>query len=237
MNGNIGCGTSTWKDKMIVCAKRFHNEFVGKSEYIRILNYNNVFEIERGNSGVVLVNLSNNYEKVNTETNLKDGLYEDKLSGNIIRVENGRLYAELKGKSAIIAYNSKLNLESELSMLRMREFSRPKLTSNEGYVYVNKPNYWQDKVYAYIYNDNKEMCCWPGVELKYNGNNFSYKLPKEYQNENTKIIFNDGHNQFPFAYNPGVNYRKGFTILFNNNSITYSDIKTFNFDEKQSYVI
>lgn len=237
MNGNIGCGTSTWKDKTIVEANRFHNEFAGKSEYIRILNYNNVFEIERGNSGVVIVNLSNNYEKINTETNLKDGIYEDKLTGNMIHVENGRLYAELKGKSAIIAYNSKLKLENELSLMKMHEFLRPTHTSNEGYIYANKPDYWNNKVYAYIYNDNNEISCWPGIELKFNGDNYSYKLPKEYQNENTKIIFNDGHNQFPFAYNPGINYKNGFTILFNNNSFTYSEVKSYDLNTSKSYIV
>ena len=84
---------------------------------------------------------------------------------------------------------------------------------------------------------NNEISCWPGIELKFNGDNYSYKLPKEYQNENTKIIFNDGHNQFPFAYNPGINYKNGFTILFNNNSFTYSEVKSYDSNTSKCYIV
>lgn len=220
LNGKIGdAGNTSWKNKTICEANKFHNHFAGQNEYIRILNYNTVFEIERGDSGVVIVNLSYNNTTINTETNLKDGQYTDKITGKKITVSNGQLHAELNGKSVIIAYN-------EISDSKTSALNHNKHLNNDfanGYLYATKPGNWGNKVYAYVYSENesttKNIVNWPGVEMQYNDNKYCYELPIEWQNENTKVIFNDGHNQMPRAYSTGEYYKNGTSMLFDGQAI------------------
>jgi alpha-amylase len=218
LNGKLGdTGNNAWKHKTIAAINKFHNHFAGQNEYIRILNYNTVFEIERGDSGVVIANLSYNNTTINTETNLKDGEYTDRVSGKKVIVKNGYLTAELSGKSVIIAYNE--NSESKVSD---GNFNSDLIS---GYLYATKPSNWTDKIYAYVYSENKlsNKCImnWPGVEMQYNGNEYYYELPLDWQNENTQVIFNDGHNQMPMAFTPGQYYLNGTAMYFNSEVINY----------------
>ena len=215
LSGKIGDqGNDSWKNKTVACINRFHNHFAGQNEYIRILNYNTVFEIERGDSGVVLVNLSHTTQTINTETTLKDGKYQDKITGNILTVSNGHLNAVINAKSVIIAYN---------------DYSEPKAFSNStnelisGYLYATKPSNWGDRIYAYVYSEvdsnTENIMNWPGVEMKFNGNQYYFELPEAWQDNNTQVIFNDGHNQIPTAYCTGQYFKPETAMLFNGEEI------------------
>lgn len=210
MRGEIDeVSNNAWRNKSISSVNYFHNHFAGQSEYIRNLNYNSVFEIERGDSGVVIVNLSHMSNKIYTETTLKDGEYTDKISGKNIVVKDGFLSAEINGKSVIVAYNSKENKEE--------------MTFENGWLYSNKPNHWGKKIYAYVYTEKngktENIVNWPGVEMKLSGNYYSYHLPKAWQNECTKVIFNDGCSQIPFAHQSGANYTSYSSMYFDGNRI------------------
>ena len=219
LHGNLGIGSSLWKDKTITEINKFHNKFAGENEYIRILNNNSVFEIERGDGGVVIVNLSHNFTKINTVTNLKDGNYKDKVTGNNITVKNHILTAELSGKSVIIAYND-INEVYDTNYIDLfaNYLYRP------GSIYVTNNNNLGNKIYAYVYSEkdpSKYIKPWPGIEMNFNDSEYYYDLPLEWQNEDTRIIFTDGHNQYPMSYNPGFSFVNGKAILFDNNEIKY----------------
>ena len=223
LNGKIGDpGNDAWKHKTVAAVNRFHNHFAGQNEYIRILNYNTVFEIERGDSGVVLVNLSHSNTKICTETNLKDGEYQDKITGKKITVSNGYLNAELNGKSVIIAYNDN-SKSTSFSTTNNRKISNDELIG--GYLYATKPSNWGDKIYAYIYSEDnsntQNIVNWPGVEMQYNGKEYYFELPEEWQDNNTQVIFNDGYNQMPRAYSSGEYYKNDTSMLFNGKDIVY----------------
>ncbi|NLK94831.1 MAG: starch-binding protein [Clostridiales bacterium] len=218
LNGTIGGpGNPSWKDPMVSAINKFHNHFAGKNEYIRILNNNTIFEIERGDSGVVIVNLSNNTSFINTQTNLKDGTYKDRISGEKIYVQNGHLSTEICGKSVLVIYEiSEIKYDFNLNNTYVSDYE-------EGYIYAENINNWNNEVYAYIYSGDKILSYWPGVKMnKISNNNFYLDLPLEWQNENTQVIFNDGkNNQFPYAFNPGANYKPGTAMVFNGYSIDF----------------
>lgn len=225
LNGKIGDqGNNAWKHKTVAAINTFHNHFAGHNEYVRILNYNTVFEIERGDSGVVIVNLSYNNAKIDTETTLKDGEYLDQVSGKKIIVSSGRLTAELNGKSVIIAYNK--NSNNKTAQLYKGSYFDTK--SVIGHLFAVKPSTWGNKVYAYIYSDDgsnsKNIMNWPGIEMQYIDNKYCYELPLDWQNENTQVIFNNGFNdQMPMAFNPGKYYKNKTAMFFNGQDINYTN--------------
>ena len=106
MNAALGSYTTLWQNKEIVEVNKFHNYFEGKSEYVRKLNNNSVFAVERGGEGVVLTNLGSGKAKINTETTLKDGTYIDTVSGASFTVYNGKLSGEISGRKIAVLYNS-----------------------------------------------------------------------------------------------------------------------------------
>lgn len=231
MHGSLGKGTDTWKDKTVVAVNKFHNNFAGENEYIRILNNNNVFEIERGDSGVVIVNLSHNYSKISTYTNLKDGEYLDHISGNKLTVKDHQLTTELSGKSVTVAYNKKekqfnsINFLDNLIKINLDNANKNNDTIRSGCLYVNRRINWGKKMYAYIYTENengtKHIANWPGVEMQSTDNDFSYELPDEWKNEKTQVIFNDGYNQYPLNYNPGAYFKHNKAMIYDGVNINY----------------
>ncbi len=91
-------------------------------------------------------------------------------------------------------------------------------TPNNG-VYFNKPSYWGDNIYAYIYNgDEQPLGAWPGTSMSLDASSGLYFLPFASTNSDYKIIFSDNNsNQVP-AYN-----ETGFTYQ-NLGIYTYNDV-------------
>ena len=110
MNSALGSYTTLWQNKEIAEVNKFHNYFEGKSEYVRKLNNNSVFAVERGGEGVVLTNLGSGKAKINTATTLKDGTYIDRVSGAEFIVSNGNLSGEIFGRKIAVLYNSDISI-------------------------------------------------------------------------------------------------------------------------------
>lgn len=234
-----GPGNLTWKDNRVSAINKFHNNFSGQSEYIRILNYDNVFEIERGNSGVTLVNVGNYNEKICTETTLNDGEYQDRISGQKVVVKDGYLTAELAPKSVIVAYTEAIetqaitpaeviNFKRNIANLVIDPNDFPLEASNKvGHLYVTKPHNWGNKVYAYVYSEDqsgtKHISNWPGIEMQITEDRYTYELPKDWRNNNTQVIFNDGYNQMPMYFNPGEYYQTGTSMIFDGETIIHEE--------------
>ena len=110
MTAALGSYTTLWQNEEIVEVNKFHNYFEGKSEYVRKLNNNSVFAVERGGEGVVLTNLGSGKAKINTTTTLKDGTYIDRVSGAEFTVSNGNLSGEISGRKIAVLYNSDISI-------------------------------------------------------------------------------------------------------------------------------
>lgn len=93
-----------WKDSDIAAVNKFHNAMVGQSEYLRWPRNETMF-IERGTKGMVIVNVgSGTY--IDSETNLKNGTYTNKASGNCtLTVSNGRIKGNIPEGQVIVLYN------------------------------------------------------------------------------------------------------------------------------------
>ena len=101
--GNMGAaGDDMWKDPIVVAANNFRNAMAGEGEYIRTQG-NNLFITERGQSGVMIVNVSGS-TSVNCETKLPNGEYTDSVSGNKFVVSNGKLTGNIGSRTIATIY-------------------------------------------------------------------------------------------------------------------------------------
>ena len=78
-----------WKDREIVAINKFRLKMKGQKENIITLG-NNLMIIERGNKGVIMINIGQRYH-INICTSLKDGMYKDKISEKVFYVRDGLL--------------------------------------------------------------------------------------------------------------------------------------------------
>lgn len=103
LEGNIGGpGDGVWKDPMVVAANKFHNDMVGKSEYIRKPDYN-VLMVERGDQAAILTNVGYGERTIVTKTNLENGAYWDaNQKENMFYVADGILTGTIGSETSVI---------------------------------------------------------------------------------------------------------------------------------------
>lgn len=103
-----------WSYSEVGAINRFHNAFVGETEYMA--NENGIAYCERGNSGVVLVNCNGTGSSVNvTAHTMADGTYKDQISGDEFVVSNGRISGNIGGTGIAVVYNISEKPEITLS--------------------------------------------------------------------------------------------------------------------------
>ena len=98
-------GTMTWSDPSVAAVNNFRNAFIGQSE--SIYSKDSMVCIERGNSGMVIVNL-NGAGNVSVQVKmLDDGTYIDRVTGNEFTVSNGTLNGNIASEDGIaVIYNT-----------------------------------------------------------------------------------------------------------------------------------
>ena len=101
-------GNTSWKNPEVAEVNKFHNAFVGQSEYMSSSG-NNVL-VERGTEGVVIVNINGNSQQINAKVNkMKDGTYTDHVSGNTFTVSGGQISGQIGSKGIAVVYNNVIN--------------------------------------------------------------------------------------------------------------------------------
>ena len=105
----IGVASVTgWDNPEVEAVNKFHNYFVGQSEHIS--NEKGFSYVERGTSGVVLVQVSQTAAVADeislTVYAMADGTYVDQLTGNVFTVENGTLTGEVGATGIAVIYNA-----------------------------------------------------------------------------------------------------------------------------------
>lgn len=112
--GNIGdiCSTECFSDE-VVAVNKFHNAFVGQSEYL--LSSGDIAYNMRGSTGIVLVNVNGGSADVNvsvmeykstTKQVMADGTYTDQISGNTFTVANGTISGTIGSTGIAVVYNA-----------------------------------------------------------------------------------------------------------------------------------
>jgi len=100
-------GDPLYKDEVVVAANRFRNAMVGLSENIFNPSDNNkVVCVERGQSGLVIVNLDSEDFTCEFETALSEGEYVNRVDGETTYVvKKGKLTGSVPSKGIVVLYN------------------------------------------------------------------------------------------------------------------------------------
>ena len=200
LEGTMGeAGNDFWKSSEIVAINKFRLKMKGEKENIITLG-NNLMIIERGNKGVIMINIGQRYH-INIYTSLKDGMYKDKISEKVFYVRDGQLNGTVEeGKISIIYHEVEEDFIAEdIYYLR------------DNKVFFTNPLRWnKPRVYIYKEVNHKaiELSQWPGREMYREGENI-YSYPIEDYWSSGRVIFTNGISQIPeFA-------KEGLLILKN----------------------
>ncbi len=98
---------TSWSNATTKAINQFHNYFIGQSEYCTA-NYGGTAYIERGNSGVMIVNLGGTTAKNVTLTNhkLTAGTYKDAISGNTFTVTKSQIKGSVGSTGVAVLYEN-----------------------------------------------------------------------------------------------------------------------------------
>ena len=102
---DIGVASSTgWDNEEVGKVNKFHNAFDGQDEYID--NQGDISYVERGTSGVVLVNVKGGACDVEVDANkIADGTYTDQITGNTFTVADGKISGSIGDTGIAVVYN------------------------------------------------------------------------------------------------------------------------------------
>lgn len=100
----LGAASNTaWANPEVSAVNQFHKEFIGQSEYVA--NENGIAYVERGDSGVVLVNCKGTAAQISVTANqMKDGTYTDQITGNTFTVADGKISGDLGDTGIAVVY-------------------------------------------------------------------------------------------------------------------------------------
>lgn len=192
-------GSSLFMDDEVAAVNKFRNAMAGENEYLRNPNGDSkVLMIERGNKGLVAINLNTYDYRLSSITNLKNGVYANQTDNhNTFTVTNGTITGTIPARSVVVLADCSSYASEE----------------SGANLYFKKPSGWGDKVYAYVYDESGSSviynASWPGKAMTKEANgtySCSIGIPVT---SATKVIFSDGKNQSPSAFSSGFAVTKG----------------------------
>jgi alpha-amylase len=198
---------SGWNYDEVGAVNRFHTAFAGQSEYVD--NENGIAYVERGTSGVILVNCSGTSTNVQVTANqMKDGTYIDQITGNTFRVSGGKISGNIGSTGIAVVYNAQqcqhlshnaqglctncrtlvghdYNADDRCSCGAVKPQGRT--------VYFRNSSGWSNvNIYSWYTQGDEITASWPGDAMTKVGDNiYSYVLPADAEN----VIFNNGSTQ------------------------------------------
>lgn len=194
-----------WANAEVGAVNRFHNHFNGQSEYVA--NENGIAYVERGTSGVVLVNCSGNSTVINvTAHTIKDGIYIDQISGNKFTVSGGRIEGSIGDTGIAVVYNTEscrhaahsidgycTNCYAPVDHSYGADGTCSCGASKTRTIYFCNSSGWSKVNYYSWYTGGGEVAgSWPGKAMTWvEGDIYSCTVPSDVQN----IIFNNGSAQ------------------------------------------
>ena len=111
-------GSDDYKQQNVVAMNKFHTvmEENNVGEKVDALNNNNVYRVQRGNKGLVLVNVSSNNQSINiSNCNLENGTYNNgsTFGEKKYTVSNGNLSVNLPANSFVVLSKENTDIPSE----------------------------------------------------------------------------------------------------------------------------
>ena len=205
MSQYLGAGSLTgWARPEVAAVNKFHNAFVGQSEYVG--NEAGIASVVRGNSGAVLVNTKGNSTDVNISIqNLATGTYTDMLTGNIFTVDLGTITGTIGASGIAVLMDADVcahathdaeGLCEACRVLVGHEYDENNTCAcgdvkvgDRTIYFINSGRFDTVNFYAWYDPVNIFTDAWPGNAMTLvEGNLYSCTVPADVPN----IIFNDG---------------------------------------------
>lgn len=130
-------GDTAWKSTVVTEVNKFHNKFVGTDD--QIYADNDVVAVQRGDSGIVLVNLSDTSAVIVQTQSMKAGDYVDAITGTVFTVNaSGQISGTIGESGVAVIYADaktapKVKFSAEDTTFRRDTYS-VKLTLENAYV-------------------------------------------------------------------------------------------------------
>ena len=96
-------GDTAWQSTAVSEINKFHNKFIGVSD--KVYNDGDVVAVQRGDSGIVLVNLGESSNLNVATQGMKDGTYKDAVTGNTFTVKGGKISGTVGSTGIAVVYS------------------------------------------------------------------------------------------------------------------------------------
>lgn len=208
MSQLLGAASVTgWSYPEVVAVNHFHNHFAGQSEYIA--NESGVSYVERGDSGVVLVNCAGTAADISvTAHTMADGTYTDQLTGNTFTVSGSKITGSIGDTGIAVVYTKDACAHETHDSEGLCTQCRANVGHSYGSdgtcacgavqvgqrtLYVSNSTNWSSVNFYSWYDDvNIISDAWPGNAMTSEGDGiYSCIVPLDAPN----IIFNNGSDQ------------------------------------------
>ena len=107
----------TWKDPSVVAVNHFKNAFAGQSESVTASGAN--LFVQRGTTGMVIVNLNASSTSVNQSCSMTNGTYTDQVTGNKFTVSGGKISGNVGASGVAVVYNKDKNNSAPIISLKL----------------------------------------------------------------------------------------------------------------------
>ena len=204
----LGAASDTaWAYPEVAAVNHFRNAFVGQSEYVA--KENGVLYVERGTSGVVLVNSKGSSADISVTANkIADGTYTDQITGNAFTVSGGKITGKIGDTGIAVvmegdvcaheSHNTDGFCTACKALVGHNHDASGKCACGDvqisnRVIYFNNTEAW-GTVNFYSWYDEINIISgeWPGNPMtKVEGNIYSCEVPSDAPN----IIFNNGTDQ------------------------------------------
>ncbi|MBQ7134075.1 MAG: hypothetical protein IJO20_06225 [Ruminococcus sp.] len=176
--------TTAWADKEVKAINQFKNAFVGQSEYFA--SSGSIAYVERGTSGVVLVNVGGSSTSVSVTANrMASGTYTDQISGNTFTVSGGKISGNIGSTGIAVVYNAD-EIEVPTETPTQAATSAP-VSGEKKTVYVGVVKYITDFVPTLHYwNDNGVF---GDATLNATGETAQYAVGSDYWSNEEKTFY------------------------------------------------
>ena len=221
MSQTLGTASFTgWSYPEVGAVNQFHNLFAGQSEYIS--NENGIAYVERGNSGVVLVNCKGTSANVSVTAHaMTDGTYTDQITGNTFTVSGGKITGDIGDTGIAVVYaadpcdhathdadgfctDCSVNVGHSYDANSKCACGDVKISDRTIY-FTNSSNWSTVNYYSWYTPEDIISAKWPGTAMtKVEGKIYSCTVPADAPN----IIFNNDKDQTDDLVIPDVSTGK-----------------------------
>ena len=105
----LGLASATgWDNPEVQAVNRFHNAFAGQGETVG--NSGDISYVVRGDSGIVLVNVSGTTASVEITVPMADGTYTDQITGEKFTVSDGKITGTIGESGIAVVYEKNTDL-------------------------------------------------------------------------------------------------------------------------------